>query len=249
MVTTGCGGRALRRVLLSGWEETVFSSLLLWRLWLAAPGFSELSWSSCHLSPEMTISWASCSCRGMRIAHSGSSCSAIVVEKVSFRKFVTYTDSCQGWTWVVWLRNLIPWIGCLIQDNKYETVRNVSTVAEDGGCLFLKPWTPRFALWKTLWYSLGLWMWWWGVIVLREDCRLLSKLHVKCAMCSSSLQMKTEPCTLNCSVPWSVMLLFQLFRRLKQYGLVSLSAQAACIAWWNFVPKHKSNTRCSILHP
>ena len=26
-----------------------------------------------------------------------------------------------------------------------------------------------------------------GVTVLREDCRLLSKLHVKCAMCSSSL--------------------------------------------------------------
>lgn len=58
-----------------------------------------------------------------------------------------------------------------------------------------------------------------GVIVLREDCRLLSKLHVKCAMCSSSLQMKTEPCALNCSVPWSVMSLSQLFRRLKQYGL------------------------------
>lgn len=69
-----------------------------------------------------------------------------------------------------------------------------------------------------------------GVTVLREDCRLLSKLHVKCAMCSSSLQMKTEPCALSCSAPWSVMSLSQLFRRLKQYGLMSLSAQAACVA-------------------
>lgn len=79
-----------------------------------------------------------------------------------------------------------------------------------------------------------------GVTVLREDCRLLSKFHVECAMCSSSLQMKTEPCTLSCSAPWSVMSLSQLFRRLKQYGLVSLSAQAACVAWWDFDPNIKA---------
>lgn len=131
MGTTACGGRALRRVLLTGWEEKMTGCSQVLRT---------LSWSFCHLSPEITISWASCSCRGMWTAHPGSSCSAIVVEKMSFGKSDTYTASCQGWTWVVWLRNLIPWIGCLIQYNKYETVLEMwgRWQRTEGAC----SWTP-----------------------------------------------------------------------------------------------------------
>lgn len=183
MVTTGCGERALKRVLLSGLKQTVFSSLLLWRLAGCSQVLRTLSWSFCHLSPEITISWASCSCRGMWTAHSGSSCSAIVVEKVSFRKFDTYTDSCQGWTWVVWLRNLIPWIGCLIQDNKYETVLEMW-----GRWQRAEVPAPEALLCGRCCDSVQVYeCGGGGVTVLSEDCRLLSKFHVECTMCSSSL--------------------------------------------------------------